>query len=56
MQQVIKKQQVQILPLPTLDISYSLHLPRRQQFICPAAYQDGKKVQIYTKRQFSLLR
>ena len=41
MQQVIKKQQVQILPLPTLGISYSLHLPPRQQFICLQLMRTG---------------
>jgi len=36
MQQVIKKQQqVQILPLPTLGISYSRPLPPRQQLLTP---------------------
>jgi len=43
MQQVIKKQQVQILPLPTLGISYSLHLPGRQQFICLQLMRTGPK-------------
>jgi hypothetical protein len=43
MQQVIKKQQVQILPLPTLGISYSLHLPPRQQFICLQLMRTGPK-------------
>lgn len=43
MQQVIKKQQVQILPLPTLGLSYSLHLPRRQQFICLLLMRTGPK-------------
>jgi aspartyl protease family protein len=44
MPQVIKKQQqVQILPIPTLGISYSLHLPPRQQFICLQLMRAGGK-------------
>jgi hypothetical protein len=44
MQEVIKyQQQVQILPLPTLGISYSLHLPGRQQFICQQLMRTARK-------------
>src|SRR5687768_4556085 len=44
MPQVIKKQQqLQILPIPTLGIFYSLHLPPRQQFICLQLMRAGGK-------------
>ncbi len=49
MQQVIKKQQVQILPLPTLGISYSLHLPRASNLSACSLSGRAQSLNLYQK-------
>jgi hypothetical protein len=50
MPQVIKKQQqVQILPLPTLGISYSLHLPRASNLSACSLSGRPESLNLYQK-------